>query len=321
MMSRFFEKYTKGILLMNRLSIIFLLMASGLFQVVNARETIGGYGIPYTARLVFEKSDVNKVANSNDKNLTVKSGEELLPTKQANSSLTALTVPTVKSNGWCDTAANPNTNSNDCYGWSNQSQWFLLDLSKLGSRKIWLQISAQKDDSSTDDYLVPALTVWRGQQNQGLTGDWYPNKFQGFDTKGTPDNSVSKAFWAWNLKPLNNTPGKLSWASAANNDDKTKVTLTQQVTLKGGESNYLTVILGSDNQTTLNQNANFKLLVRLSSKMPTTDPGDSNTPPPPKYDQYNCLIGAECYHPSMRHCMSVNSCEGLTGANKCLCPK
>jgi hypothetical protein len=54
MMSRFFEKYTKGILLMNRLSIIFLIMVSGLIQVVNAAETIGGYGIPYTARLVFE---------------------------------------------------------------------------------------------------------------------------------------------------------------------------------------------------------------------------------------------------------------------------
>jgi hypothetical protein len=320
MMARFFEQNTKGILLMHRLSIIFLLMVSGLIQVVNAAETIGGYGIPYTARLVFEKSDINKVANSNDKNLTVTSGEALLPTKQANASLTALTVPTVKSNGWCDTAANPNTNSNDCYGWSNQSQWFLLDLSKLGSRKVWLQISAQKDDSSTDDYLVPALTVWRGQQNQGLPGDWYPNKFQGFNSKGTPDNSL-KAFWAWNLKPLNNNSGKLSWATAANNDDKSKVTLTQQVTLKGGESNFLTVILGSDNQTSLNQNANFKFLVRLSSKMPTTDPGDSNTPPPPKYDQYNCLIGAECYHPSMGHCMPVNSCEGLTGANKCLCPK
>ncbi len=307
---------------MHRLSIIFLLMVSGLIQVVNAAETIGGYGIPYTARLVFEKSDINKVANSNDKNLTVTSGEALLPTKQANASLTALTVPTVKSNGWCDTAANPNTNSNDCYGWSNQSQWFLLDLSKLGSRKVWLQISAQKDDSSTDDYLVPALTVWRGQQNQGLPGDWYPNKFQGFDSKGAPDNSL-KAFWAWNLKPLNNTSGKLSWATAANNDDKSKVTLTQQVTLKGGESNFLTVILGSDNQTTLNQNANFKFLVRLSSKMPTTDPGDSDTPPPPKLDQYGCTIGLTCYHPAMGngHCMSIKSCEGLTGANKCLCPK
>lgn len=311
---------------MNRLSIIFLLMASGLFQVVNAAEAIGGYGIPYTARLVFEKSDVNKIANSNDKNVTVKSGEELLPsTKQANSSLTALTVPTVKSNGWCDTAANPNTTTNDCYGWSNQSSWFLMDLSKLGTRKVWIQISAQKDEDSTDDYLVPALTVWRGQQNQGLTGDWYPNKFQGYAANGTSDGSVSKAFWAWNLKPLNNTAGKLSWTTASTNTDKSKITLTQQVALKGGESNYLTVILGSNNQETPNQNANYKLLVRLSSQKPTTNPGDSYTPQPPppttKLDQYGCLIGVECRHPKMGHCMSITLCNQPKYQGQCLlCP-
>ncbi len=307
--------------MMNPFRFFSLLILVGLAHLSIASETIIGPGIPYTARLVFEKSDVNKAANSNGKNVTITSGEALLPSKQANSTLTAVPIPTVKSNGWCDPTANPNTGSSDCYGRSNQSQWFLMDLSKLGTRKVWVQISAQKDDASSDDYLVPALTVWRGQQNQGLTGDWYPNKFQGFDSTGKPDGSVSKAFWAWNLKPLNNTPEKLSWATAANNDDKTKTTLTQQVTLKGGESNYLTVILGSDNQEAQNQTANFKLLVRLSSKMPTNDPGDSDTPPPSKLDQYGCTIGLTCWHPSMGHCMSVASCDGLTGANKCLCPK
>lgn len=309
---------------MNPFRFFSLLILLGLTQLSIASETIIGPGIPYTARLVFEKSDIHKLANSNDKTITIKSGDELLPSKQANSTLAAVPVPTIKSNGWCDPAANPHTNTTDitqCYGRSNQSQWFLMDLSKLGTRKIWVQISAQKDEASTDDYLVPALTVWRGQQNQGLTDNWYPNKFQGFASTGAPDGTVAKAFWAWNLKPLNNIAGKLSWATAANNDDKSKITLTQQVALKGGESNYLTVILGSDNQESQNQNANFKLLVRLSSKMPTNDPGDTDTPPAPKYDKYNCLIGVECYHPTMNHCMSVASCSGLTGANKCLCTK
>lgn len=300
-----------------------LLILVSLTGLANASEIIIGSGVPYTARLVFKKSDINKVADSNDKNVTITSGDELLPENQANSTLTAKPIPTVLSNGWCDPTANPNTSTTDitqCYGRASQSQWFLLDLSKLGKRKVWAQISLQKDENSTDDTLVPALTVWQGQQNQGLIDDWYPNRFQGYDVKGKPDNSVSKAFWAWNLTPLNNSPDNESWVTASNSDNPDKVTVTQRVKLKGGNSNYLTVIVASDNQENQNKNANYKLLVRLSRKKPTLIPGDTGLPPPPKTDIYGCNIGLTCWHPQMNHCMAVNLCNDPKYLGECLCP-
>ncbi len=295
---------------MNTIRLITLMILAGLTQTSEAAEAIAGYGVPYAARLVFQKLDINKNTSSNTHVFSLKTGDSLLPSMQANSNMTPATVATVKSAGWCDPLANPTptTDIDQCYGWSQQSQWFLLDLSKLGKRKIWAEITVEKDPGINNDYLVPALTVWRGRQTQGLFGDWYPNKFQGYAANGKPDNSVSKAFWAWNLAPLNNTPDKLSWATAANNTDKSLVTLSQQVGLKGGESNYLTVIVGSDNQQAAGQNANFKLSVKLSGQQG-------------KFDQYGCAIGLTCRHPQMDHCMPIADCSKPQYAGQCLCPK
>ena len=283
---------------------------------VLAAETIAGQGAPYTARLVFQKKDVNKVSTNAANDVILQSGDELLPAKQQNSSLPVFLIPSVKSNGWCDPAANPNVTTtaiDQCYGWSQQSQWFLLDFSKLGKRKLLLNITLQKSDTSTNNPLVPALTIWRGQQTQGLAGDWYPNKFQGFGSNGKPDNSVAKAFWAWNLAPLNNTSGKLSWVTASGSSNKDKASFSQTIALKGGESNYLSVIVGSDNQETPNQNADFKLVVRLSQTK------SGNTPPPDPIDKYGCTRGLTCWHPQHLHCMAVAECSKPEFAGQCLC--
>lgn len=292
---------------MNSLRIMVLMLVSGLIQMADAAEAIGGYGIPYTARLVFQKSDLNKNTFTDTHVFTLKTGDELSASQQGGSNLSPVMVPAIKSNGWCDLSANPTTDLAECYGLSLSSQWFLLDLSKLGKRKIWAEISVQNDEASTDDNLIPAVTVWRGQQTQGLFGDWYPSKFNGYDESGKPDGSVSKAFWAWSLTPLNNNPGKFSWATAAGTDNSS-ATVNQLISLKGGASNYLTVIVGSDNQATQNQNANFKLSVKLSGQEG-------------KLDKYNCPIGVECYHPQMKHCMAIAVCNDPQYKGQCLCTK
>lgn len=296
---------------MNSLRFILLMLLAGLAQLSAAAETIGGAGIPYAARIVFHAADLNKTIN-------LQSGDELPLGKQANANLTAASIGMVTANSWCNPSAYPT--GSDCYGSSQNSQWFLLDLSKLGKRKIWAEITLEKTDDSNANQLVPAFSLWRGQQNQGLFGAWYPSKFQGFTDKGKADGGTP-TFWAWNLMPLKNVSGNASWATASANTDKSKATQTQQISLKGGESNYLTLIVGSDNnQADLqNQNAGFNLSIKLNSKKP----GAAQNPTPiDKYDKYGCEIGVTCKHPQMGHCMAKSLCNSPQYQGQCLlCPQ
>lgn len=302
-----------------------LLLWCGFIGAASAAQTIVGNGIGYTARLVFDKADKQKDANSNLKTVMVKTGDLLLPGKQENSGISPQLIPAVQSNGWCYPLANPNPSGSECYGWSVYSQWYLVDLNQL-SGKVWVQISVKRYDNEgdavadQDDDLVPALTVWQGPQVQGKFGDWYPSQFQGFDDKGNPVSEGFKPFWAWTLKPLNNgaTP---SWATASGAGDKSVATVTQQVTLKKGDGKYLSVVVGGDDQHAERHGANFKLLVRVSAKQPTSEPGDPEAAPTPGGDRdiCGCKVGVECSHPAMGHCMAKELCVGLTGAEACYC--
>lgn len=319
-----------------QLLLLILIACSG---VASAADKIGGYGIGYTARLVFQKADTQKTASA----VMLKTGDDLLPSQQENSKLSPLLVPVIKSNGWCDPLANPNKTTADlseCYGWSAFSQWFLIDLSKLKAQKVsnvWVQISVKRfddaDDDTTDDDLVPALTVWRGQQALGKFGDWYPNKFQVFDNKILLLPDVFKQFWGWTLTPLSNVADSLSWQTASTATDKTTATITQKVALKGGDKDYLTVAVGGDSQQAETQhNVNFKLLVKLSTTKPTTEisepclinctptPTPKPTPLPGSFDGCGCSVGNTCRHPQMNHCMAISACDLPQYKGQCLCP-
>ncbi len=314
---------------------LLLLLLITFSSITSAAEKIGGYGIGYNARLVFQKADAQKTASA----VMLKTGDDLLPSQQENSKLSPLLVPAIKSNGWCDPLANPNkttTEQTECYGWSAFSQWFLIDLSKLKAQKVsnvWVQISVKRfddaDDDTTDDDLVPALTVWRGQQIQGKFGDWYPNQFQGFDTKGLPLASGFKPFWGWTLTPLSNNADSLSWQTASTATDKTTATITQKIALKGGDKDYLTVAVGGNSQQSETpHNVNFKLLVKISATKPTTDISEpclinctpKPTPLPGSFDRCGCTVGVTCSHPQMKHCMDISACDLPEYKGECLCP-
>jgi hypothetical protein len=321
---------------MKHLLLLILLAFSG---ITAAAEKIGGYGIGYTSRLIFQKTDTQKTAES----VMIKTGDILIPTQQANSNITPILVPAIKSDGWCYPAANPNKTTTDlteCYGWSVFSQWFLLDLRKLkaqGMTSVWAQISVKRyddgDTETTDDDLVPAVTVWRGQQTQGKFGDWYPNQFQGFDAKGLAIANGFKPFWGWTLAPLSNisdAKNVFSWKTASTTDDKTSTTITQKIVLKGGDKDYLTVAIGGDSHITGDQHdVNFKLLVKLSTTKPLTDPAEPcviNCTPIPtplpigSLDRCFCTVGVTCSHPKMGHCMEISLCNLPQYKGQCLCP-
>lgn len=315
-------------------SIIFLILL--ISNSSYAAETLAGYGILYDAQLIFNNDD----AKPSGKVLSIKSGDVLLPSVQQKSNITPYLIPKVKSLGWCDPLANPNTRTtdfNNCYGWSMYSRWFLVDLSKV-SGTVWVQINVARynnnDNDLTDDDLVPAMTVWRGKQSQGKFGDWYPNQFQGFDANGKPlSNDSFKPFWAWTLTPLSLVSTNPSWASAVKSSTKKSVTMIQKVVNKPGDQDYLTIALSGDEHVSgALHDANFQLNVRISTKYPTTDLYSEETPSnnsnsgsdfasgSTQIDTYGCTVNVTCWHPQMDHCMDIPLCDLAEYKGQCLCP-
>lgn len=321
---------------MINIKLCILLVCLTFSSTILAAETLAGYGILYDAQLVFTNED----AKPGGKILSVKSGDILLPAAQKNSNITPYLIPRVKSSGWCDPSANPNTLTKEyenCFGWSMYSRWFLIDLSKVSST-VWVQInvSRYKDNDSdlTDDDLIPAMTIWRGKQSQGKFGDWYPNQFQGFDNFGKPlNNDKFKPFWAWTLSPLSNISTNASWSSALESSNQKSVTIIQKVVNKTGDQDYLTIALSGDDQLGGNlHDVNFQLNVRISSKYPVTDlytedtSIDSNNSvsgsggQSSMIDTYGCTVNVTCWHPQMDHCMDIPLCDLAEYKGQCLCP-
>lgn len=137
-------------------------------------------------------------------------------------------------------------NSASCYGSSYGSKWTLVDLNglqKAGMRSVWVTVTLSRyddqDGTSTDDDLIPGLTVFRGRQDVGAHGFWYPNQFQ-----------ESPEFWAWKLSPFHTTTAKSDtsggWATAFGATDPGAVSVSGLVPLKPGNQNYLTIAVGGD---------------------------------------------------------------------------
>ncbi|CAL1241374.1 hypothetical protein [Candidatus Methylocalor cossyra] len=294
-----------------------LLAALGSVGSAGAAQVIGGTGIGYStnpitmvARLVFDKKDLKPGAAP----LVVKSGDNVAPPEQQDM---PITVPPTKSMAWCDPVSNPTerpvpTDFSKCYGWAMFSKWFLIDLSALkkqGVGAVWVSIRASRlEDQTALGDLIPALTVWRGQQNLGSTNHWYPNMFQ-----------TTPPFWAWKLTPFTG-PGNQGWATAYDSASKNTAAVIGKVPLKGGDKDYLTVAVGGDARhldPKQKHDVNFQLAVSIAKKKPVQD----STPPPAggKIDQYGCTVGATCWHPPMNHCMAVSLCNLPQYKGECLC--
>lgn len=154
-----------------------------------------------------------------------------------------------------------------CYGSANGSKWTVVDLNglqKAGLKSVWVTVTAKRyddqDGTATDDDLIPALTVFRGRQDVGVHGFWYPNQFQ-----ESPD------FWAWKLSPFHTTTAKSDtsggWATAHGADDSSSASVSGQVPLKPGNQNYLTVALGGDARDgSSGHDVNFELTVTVRFK-------------------------------------------------------
>ncbi len=221
---------------------------------------------PWVANMIFSKQDLKQGTVGE-----IHTGQDLTPAVQAaeaaKGGVSQLAHPT-RSMAWCDPASNPDgdTNIDNCWGWSMFSKWVVLDLNALqkGTSNVWVTITVERyndgDEDTTDDDLIPALTVFQGRQDQGVHLHSYPNRFQ------------SNPFWAWNLKPFAGGKTKSTgYATAYGSSDETKAQVIGKVQLKPGNNNYLSVALGGDARHASpaeKHPVNFKLTVKLSRKQP-----------------------------------------------------
>lgn len=150
------------------------------------------------------------------------------------------------------------------YGWGHNSHWYLVDLNQLYTQGVrWASVSVmvkRYDDGVAvetttdangntttnpgDDDLIPAATVWKGNQNYGQHLHWYPNKYQNLD----PSLPDSDTWWATALKPAYKIDGTYAFGSAYGTADPGMVKVDVVVNLKPGYNNYLTVALAGDGQ-------------------------------------------------------------------------
>ncbi|HWO99619.1 MAG TPA: hypothetical protein VNL74_03215 [Methylococcus sp.] len=289
---------------MNKTRTALSLGLSFLLGSVGAAEIEPNYGIGYSARLVFQKSDTKKGAPA----LTLHSGETL------NSPGGETTViPMTKSMAWCDPAILPGSGTvpGTCYGWAMHAKWFLIDLSNLkkqGLGSVIVTIDARRyaGPNAENNDLIPAITVWRGYQNLGPHLHWFPSQFQ-----ATPD------WWGWQLAPFTDktNPGFLS---AKGVGDESIASVSGKFKLKGKNQDFLTVAVGGDakhDDPAQKHDVNFELVVDVK-RVPTAGGGGGGGG---GLDPYGCVIGKTCWHPPMNHCMSVDLCNLPQYQGECLC--
>ncbi len=260
---------------------------------------------PWVANMVFSKQDLKSGTTGE-----IYTGQAVTPAVQselATKGGVAQVVHPTRSMAWCDPASNPDgdTNIANCWGWAMFSKWVVIDLNALqkGNSSVWVTITAERyndgDEDTTDDDLIPALTVFQGRQDVGVHLHSYPNKFQ------------KDPFWAWKLKPFAGGKTKstgYSTAYATATEDKAEV--TGRVMLKSGNNNYLTVAVGGDARhadASQKHPVNFKLKVKLSRKEPKSSGNGSNNQG--LFDACGCTKGVDQWHATMGHCMAVGECE------------
>ncbi|QXP88738.1 hypothetical protein [Methylococcus capsulatus] len=268
-----------------------------------AVEIVPGDGITYAAKFVFQKKDTKAGASA----LSVYSGQTIDTPGDGGS---PASIPTTKSMAWCDPATNPPAGAvpGTCYGWAMHSKWFLIDLSGLkaqGLSKLNVTINAKRyigSDPAKSD-LIPALTVWRGNQNQGPHLHWYPSQFQ-----------TTPPFWGWLLTPWTSktNPG---YMSAYGVGPQTVASVSGPLTLKGRKEDWLTVAVGGDaKHGDASQKHDVYFQLEVDVKQASSGGGGGQV-----IDPNGCVVGKTCWHPPMSHCMNVDLCNLPQYLGQCQC--
>ncbi len=283
---------------------------------------------PWVANIIFGKQDVKTGAAP----ATIKTGDNIThPAQAADAAKNGNTqiVPTLKSMSWCDTDGvkalmTETIESGKCYGWSMHNRWMVLDfnaLQKAGLTSVWVSMTAKRyndnDAITTEDDLVPALTVFQGRQDQGIHLHWFPSQFQ-----------QMASFWAWKLTPfaggITKSNGWSTGYMAAGSLDSANV--TGKLKLKPGGQNYLTVSVGGDakhSDPKLKHDVNFAFEVTVSRKKPATaSTSGGGGSAAGNLDKCGCEIGVTQWHASMNHCMAIAQCTPIAGtADQCKTPE
>ena len=175
--------------------------------------------------------------------------------------------------------ADPNTVNcipDNGYGWGHSSQWYAVDLNTLwaqGVRYVHVSITVDRYDDGkaqeqsvdsagkpvtnadgtpkydpSDDDLIPALTVWAGEQWTGKHMHWYPQKYQNFAANKPADEKV---FWADRLSPAAGHGGEPAWDTAWDTAKQNQAAVHIMVKLGTDPlKNKLTVTLAGDGRHT-----------------------------------------------------------------------
>lgn len=247
----------------------------------------GGVGINYVGKFMFN----NKMTKFDmTKGLF---GTNLIVINQPNGfagfagdkhATEAITIPPLRSMSWNNTQSNPDETTTDLakgFGSGLHSQWYLVDLSKLSAGKYYVSIKLERFDDGqaveiapatattaeqtlpSDDDLVPAITVFDGYQNRGISGSWFPNQFQ----------NTTTPFWAEMLKPesallgTNSAKAGFDTAFGAAENDRAQVSGVIKLDSAGKvakTNRYLTIAIGGDDRTT-KHDVNYQLTVKVHS--------------------------------------------------------
>ncbi|MDD2769299.1 MAG: hypothetical protein PHT19_11230 [Methylococcus sp.] len=221
--------------------------------------------VPWISTVVFDKQDAKPGAPV----FIVRSGDDVTPPPQKLTKAQIL-VPPLSASTWCDSYANPlipnNPDFGTCYGNASKSNWYVLDLNalqKAGLNGVWVSATARRVDSSADNPLIPALTVFQGRQDVGSNLGWFPQVFQ-----------AAPAFWASRLTPFTGgNTRSAGWATAYDSAGQDMAQVTGWVKLKPGMQNFLTVAVGGDarkhivKQTT-SPDLRYALALSVSKKKP-----------------------------------------------------
>jgi len=295
-----------------------------------AAKVYGGSGIGFSndpsrwvAHILFEKTDKTTVWTKSDtfkgKVVSVQTGDVLTPMAPSAPAdqwdLATITVPHTRSVAWCDPAANPddpgNTDFTSCFGNAKDSKWFTVDLNDLqraGLRSVAVTVTVKRHDDglvqendasgnpiAADDDLIPAVTVFRGRQDTGGHGNWYPNRFQ------------RREFWAWKLIPFAPAASPAAgYASAYGVGAQDSATVSGRYLLRPGNQNYLAIAVGGDarQDTAAPHDVNFSLSVGVYTQDPKTDGIFADAT-----DTCGCEKGQTWWHLAMGHCMSIAECR------------
>ncbi|QJD29161.1 hypothetical protein [Methylococcus geothermalis] len=233
-------------------------VAAGIAGNAVAGDVYPSYGIQYAAKLIFDKKDTKNGAAA----ASLHSGQTF---NTPNDGGNATMIPQTKSMAWCDPAVTPaGYETNGCYGWGVNANWYLIDLSKLKSQgltAVWVTINVERYQGAKpeENDIIPALTVYRGNQTLGPQKHWFPSELQ-----GQPE------FWGWLLQRDTFVKGDVfSYNSAYATPSQNLASVMGKFKLKGGTQDYLTVAVGGDaKDPNTKHTVNYQLTVDVKQKQP-----------------------------------------------------